>query len=154
MAYGSWLHAREAAEAAEDDHHSAWMTDTTLYAFWFYVLAVIVPPLAVFLERGCGCELVVNVLLSLFGWLPGCCHALYIVFKFESPIYRDPERYSPATLHRVQTRGPTAGEVFQAGSKDEREEEWRKRRGVPPSSSTAGSDSDDDLRRGPGSIRR
>lgn len=60
--------------------------------------------------------------------------------QFESPIYRNPNLYSATTLHRVRIRGPTAREVFQAGSEDEREEEWRKRSGVPPGSSADDSD--------------
>lgn len=35
------------------------------------LLAFILPPVAVFLVRGCGCSLVINILLTLLGWLPG-----------------------------------------------------------------------------------
>ncbi|CAO3659515.1 hypothetical protein INT44_008245 [Umbelopsis vinacea] len=42
------------------------------------LLAFILPPVAVFLVRGCGCSLVINILLTLLGWLPGVIHALLV----------------------------------------------------------------------------
>ena len=36
------------------------------------ILAVILPPLGVFLERGCGADLLINILLTILGymWVP------------------------------------------------------------------------------------
>lgn len=42
-------------------------------------VAVIFPPLGVFLERGCNVDLLINVVLCCFGYIPGIIHALYIV---------------------------------------------------------------------------
>ncbi|KAJ7636397.1 plasma membrane proteolipid 3 [Roridomyces roridus] len=44
--------------------------------------AIILPPLGVFLERGCGTDLLINILLTLLGYIPGIIHAVYIIFKF------------------------------------------------------------------------
>ncbi|GAA5990160.1 hypothetical protein JCM10908_005852 [Rhodotorula pacifica] len=129
MAIGTYIHAQAAAEQL--DHHSPYMNDTSLYGCWLWILAFFVPPVAVFLERGCGCELVVNVLLSLIAWLPGMIHAFYIILKYESPIYYDPDLFSQATLQHAREHRLRAKDVFQAGSEDEREEAWRKRGGVP-----------------------
>ncbi|KAL2073416.1 hypothetical protein VTL71DRAFT_10740 [Oculimacula yallundae] len=41
------------------------------------ILAVILPPLGVFLERGCGADLLINILLTILGYIPGIIHALY-----------------------------------------------------------------------------
>nr|XP_031862953.1 plasma membrane proteolipid 3 [Kwoniella shandongensis]KAA5530025.1 plasma membrane proteolipid 3 [Kwoniella shandongensis] len=46
------------------------------------VLAVILPPLGVFLERGCGADLLINILLTVLGYIPGIIHALYIILKY------------------------------------------------------------------------
>ncbi|KAF8419430.1 putative RIC1 protein [Tirmania nivea] len=46
------------------------------------ILAVILPPLGVFLEKGCGGDLLINILLTILGYLPGIIHALYIIFKY------------------------------------------------------------------------
>lgn len=40
--------------------------------FWAFFF----PPLAVFLDRGCGCQLLINCLLTLLGWIPGTIHLL------------------------------------------------------------------------------
>lgn len=47
------------------------------------LLAVLLPPLAVALERGADKHLLISILLTIIGWLPGVIHALWIVF--ESP---------------------------------------------------------------------
>ncbi|KAJ7905396.1 plasma membrane proteolipid 3, partial [Mycena olivaceomarginata] len=44
--------------------------------------AIILPPLGVFLERGCGADLLINILLTVLGWIPGVIHALYIILKY------------------------------------------------------------------------
>jgi len=46
------------------------------------ILAIIFPPLGVFLERGCGADLLINCILTLLGYLPGIIHALYIILKY------------------------------------------------------------------------
>jgi uncharacterized membrane protein YqaE (UPF0057 family) len=45
------------------------------------ILAILLPPLGVFVKRGLDAQLVINVLLTMFGWLPGIIHALYIILK-------------------------------------------------------------------------
>ncbi|KFA45948.1 hypothetical protein S40293_07299 [Stachybotrys chartarum IBT 40293] len=46
------------------------------------ILAVILPPVGVFLERGCGADFFINILLTILGYLPGIIHALYIILKY------------------------------------------------------------------------
>ncbi|CDK27433.1 unnamed protein product [Kuraishia capsulata CBS 1993] len=43
------------------------------------IAAIILPPLGVLLEVGCGLSLVINILLTILGFIPGIIHALYIV---------------------------------------------------------------------------
>jgi uncharacterized membrane protein YqaE (UPF0057 family) len=45
------------------------------------VLAFFLPPLVVFMERGCGKDLLINIIFTILLWLPGFIHALYIIFK-------------------------------------------------------------------------
>ncbi|KAI0797686.1 hypothetical protein C8Q75DRAFT_801613 [Abortiporus biennis] len=47
-----------------------------------FSFAVIFPPVGVFLERGCGADLLINILLTLLGYIPGIIHALYIILKY------------------------------------------------------------------------
>ncbi|KAF3073601.1 plasma membrane proteolipid 3 [Trichoderma afarasin] len=46
------------------------------------ILAIILPPIGVFLERGCGADLLINILLTILGYFPGIIHALYIILKY------------------------------------------------------------------------
>jgi uncharacterized membrane protein YqaE (UPF0057 family) len=43
------------------------------------ILAILLPPLAVYLEKGAGKHLLINILLCIFFYLPGIIHALYLV---------------------------------------------------------------------------
>uniref|UniRef100_A0A914XI10 Plasma membrane proteolipid 3 n=1 Tax=Plectus sambesii TaxID=2011161 RepID=A0A914XI10_9BILA len=43
------------------------------------VLAILIPPLAVFFTRGCTCHLVVSLILTFLGWIPGTLHALWVI---------------------------------------------------------------------------
>ncbi|XP_009611658.1 hydrophobic protein RCI2B-like [Nicotiana tomentosiformis] len=45
------------------------------------LLAIILPPLGVFLKFGCEAEFWICVLLTLFGWLPGIVYAIYVLTK-------------------------------------------------------------------------
>jgi uncharacterized membrane protein YqaE (UPF0057 family) len=45
------------------------------------ILAIILPPLAVFLKKGAGKDLVINILLCFLFWIPAIIHALWLVTK-------------------------------------------------------------------------
>ncbi len=42
------------------------------------VLNILLPPLAVALNRGLGVDFIINLLLTMLGWLPGVIHAFYV----------------------------------------------------------------------------
>ncbi|KAI0709377.1 hypothetical protein C8Q76DRAFT_626471 [Earliella scabrosa] len=44
--------------------------------------AILLPPLGVFLERGCNADFLINILLTILGYIPGIIHALYIILKY------------------------------------------------------------------------
>lgn len=43
------------------------------------ILAIILPPVGVFLEVGLGMHFWLNIVLTILGWVPGVIHALYII---------------------------------------------------------------------------
>lgn len=43
------------------------------------LIAFLLPPVAVGLERGFGRDFVINVILTIFFWLPGFIHALTVI---------------------------------------------------------------------------
>ena len=48
------------------------------------ILAILLPPLAVFLSVGIGLHFWINIVLWILGIIPGVIHALYIVLKGRS----------------------------------------------------------------------
>lgn len=56
-----------------------------------YIIAFFVPPVAVLLRAGfCSSDFLLNVLLTLLGFLPGMLHAFYFIAS-TSPLRRDAE---------------------------------------------------------------
>lgn len=45
------------------------------------ILAILLPPLAVYLKTKSGKDTVINVILCFFFWVPGILHALYLILK-------------------------------------------------------------------------
>jgi uncharacterized membrane protein YqaE (UPF0057 family) len=45
------------------------------------LLAILLPPVGVFLEVGLGTHFWINILLTLLGYIPGIIHALYVILK-------------------------------------------------------------------------
>ena len=45
------------------------------------VASILLPPLGVFLVTGISSALIINILLTLLGWIPGVIHALWLLSK-------------------------------------------------------------------------
>ncbi|MEA5496884.1 YqaE/Pmp3 family membrane protein [Limnoraphis robusta] len=45
------------------------------------LLAIVIPPLGVFLTVGPSSALIINILLTILGWLPGSIHAVWVITK-------------------------------------------------------------------------
>jgi len=45
------------------------------------LIAIFLPPLAVFFKVGLGLHFWLNILLCFFGWFPAIIHAVYIIGK-------------------------------------------------------------------------
>jgi len=45
------------------------------------ICTIILPPAGVFLREGVGAQLIINVLLTLLGYVPGLIHGLYILLR-------------------------------------------------------------------------
>lgn len=55
------------------------LTCTDIFKLFF---AIILPPLGVFMERGCSSSLFINILLTILGYIPGIIHAVYIIMRY------------------------------------------------------------------------
>lgn len=47
------------------------------------LIAILLPPLGVFLQVGLGVQFWINILLTLLGYIPGIIHAIYIITKYK-----------------------------------------------------------------------
>ncbi|WP_417450729.1 YqaE/Pmp3 family membrane protein [Kordiimonas sp.] len=45
------------------------------------IIAILLPPLGVFLQVGIGAQFWINILLTILGYFPGIIHAIYIIAK-------------------------------------------------------------------------
>ncbi|BEJ15595.1 hypothetical protein CspHIS471_0502000 [Cutaneotrichosporon sp. HIS471] len=45
------------------------------------LITIIFPPAAVAMMTGCSCDLMINLALTLLGYLPGHIHAFWILYK-------------------------------------------------------------------------
>ncbi|NEP16681.1 MAG: YqaE/Pmp3 family membrane protein [Leptolyngbya sp. SIO4C1] len=45
------------------------------------LVAIILPPLGVFLQVGIGPQFWINILLTLLGYIPGIIHAIWVILK-------------------------------------------------------------------------
>lgn len=45
------------------------------------ILAIFLPPVSVFLKKGAGTPLILNIILCLLAFLPGVIHALWVATR-------------------------------------------------------------------------
>jgi uncharacterized membrane protein YqaE (UPF0057 family) len=46
------------------------------------VIAILLPPLGVFLQVGVGAQFWINILLTILGYIPGIIHAVWVIAKY------------------------------------------------------------------------
>ncbi|MGH3088785.1 MAG: YqaE/Pmp3 family membrane protein [Rubrobacteraceae bacterium] len=46
------------------------------------ILAIILPPVGVFLQVGFGFHFFLNILLTILGYIPGIIHAVWVILKY------------------------------------------------------------------------
>ncbi len=46
------------------------------------IIAILLPPLGVFLQVGIGKRFWINVLLTILGYVPGIIHAVWVIAKY------------------------------------------------------------------------
>ena len=46
------------------------------------VIAILLPPLGVFLQVGIGMQFWINIVLTILGYIPGIVHAIWVIVKY------------------------------------------------------------------------
>jgi uncharacterized membrane protein YqaE (UPF0057 family) len=57
------------------------MADIQTNKLLMVIIAILIPPLAVFLKAGLGMTFLLNLILTLLFYLPGLLHALWVILK-------------------------------------------------------------------------
>ena len=50
------------------------------------LLGIVVPPVGVFLTYGFGSTLLINIVLTVLGWVPGSIHAVWAITKHDEKL--------------------------------------------------------------------
>ncbi|XP_004347463.2 hypothetical protein CAOG_04716 [Capsaspora owczarzaki ATCC 30864] len=53
--------------------------------FLLFLISFFLPPVGVLIVAGCGQIFLLNILLTLLGWIPGVIHAFYIIGTRQHP---------------------------------------------------------------------
>ncbi|KAK6514078.1 hypothetical protein TWF506_008504 [Arthrobotrys conoides] len=75
------------------------------------LITILFPPIGVWAVAGCGADFLINICLTILGYLPGHVHAFYIIYVYyerkEAAIAGViPQRDAPGVYsHRVNTGG-------------------------------------------------
>lgn len=51
-----------------------------------FALGILVPPVGIFLTYGLSTTLLINIPLTLLGWVPGSIHAVWAIAKHEEKV--------------------------------------------------------------------
>uniref|UniRef100_A0AC34QNH7 Uncharacterized protein n=1 Tax=Panagrolaimus sp. JU765 TaxID=591449 RepID=A0AC34QNH7_9BILA len=65
--------------ASRPDFNREKMADSTSTDFCRILCSVIIPPIGVFMETGCSLQLLICIILTLLGYIPGLIYAIYII---------------------------------------------------------------------------
>jgi uncharacterized membrane protein YqaE (UPF0057 family) len=57
------------------------------------ILGILIPPVGIFLTYGISSTLLINILLTILGWLPGSIHAVWAIIKHYEKADTRPESY-------------------------------------------------------------
>lgn len=63
------------------EHQHVQKADDTGMDIIRIILAILLPPVGVFLQVGLGPHFWLNILLTILGYIPGIVHAIYIIGK-------------------------------------------------------------------------
>jgi len=45
------------------------------------LVTIVFPPAGAFFVAGCGCDLLINILLTILGYIPGHLHAFWLIYQ-------------------------------------------------------------------------
>ena len=82
-------------------------------ALLIVLITILFPPIGVYLVAGCGADLVVNICLTILGYIPGHIHAFYIEYVY----FDRRERAREGALTGAQAPGVYSQRVQDGGQR-------------------------------------
>ena len=73
------------------------------------IVSILLPPLAVFLKKGAGQDLIINIVLTLLGSIPGIIHALWLL------VYKEGSSASSQRIRLPSWKSPAKQPMFRLG---------------------------------------
>lgn len=70
------------APAPQINYHSSAMASDAAPAILIVLITILLPPVGVLMVAGCGADFVINICLTLLGYIPGHIHAFYIEYVY------------------------------------------------------------------------
>lgn len=56
-------------------------TESATSDLFLIIIAIILPPLAMLIETGLGKQFLINLVLTMIGFVPGVVHAVYVIAR-------------------------------------------------------------------------
>lgn len=60
------------------------LPDTLQSDLLLVAIALFLPPIPVYIRKGCSAHLILNLALFLLAWIPGVLHAWYVIFVYDN----------------------------------------------------------------------
>ncbi|KZM27081.1 uncharacterized protein EKO05_0010091 [Ascochyta rabiei] len=77
------------------------------------IVTIFLPPVGVFAVAGCGADLLINLLLTILGYIPGHIHAFYIEYVY----YKRRDEIRAGTYDGTRAPGVYSQKVQNGGTK-------------------------------------
>uniref|UniRef100_A0A0N4ZRS8 G_PROTEIN_RECEP_F1_2 domain-containing protein n=1 Tax=Parastrongyloides trichosuri TaxID=131310 RepID=A0A0N4ZRS8_PARTI len=62
------------------------MVQSCFKGFLLLPIAILLPPLAILIDKGCGTHFIANCFLTFLLFVPGIVNALLVIYYFEDPV--------------------------------------------------------------------
>ncbi|OQO13883.1 hypothetical protein B0A48_00758 [Cryoendolithus antarcticus] len=80
-------------------------------AILLVLITIFLPPVGVYLVSGCGADLLINICLTLLGYIPGHIHAFYIEYVY----YKRQEEHQQGYVNNQHAPGVYSDNVQSGG---------------------------------------
>jgi len=59
----------------------------TCWGILSFIFAIFLPPIGVLMHNGCGKDLIIDILLTILGYIPGIIYAVFVIITTPSTLF-------------------------------------------------------------------